>query len=118
MEQISFLHQFVKMLLNDSKWNLSSVYLRNKKKIVSFSLKRPPLPFWPAHGLGPQRRALRLGPAAALPAQAHATPPTRLHSRACVLTPVEAYRRVAPPVVGLLTTRPRAAAVLALPAIA
>jgi len=114
MEQISFLHQFVKMLLNGSKWNLSSVYLRNKKKIISFSLNRPPPPFWPARGLGPQRRALRPGPAAALPAQAHAAPPARPHSRACVLTPAEAYRRVAPPVAGLLTARPRATAVLAL----
>ena len=49
MEQILFLHQFVKMLLNGSKWDLSSVYLRNKKKIISFSLNRPP-PRFSAHG--------------------------------------------------------------------
>ena len=38
MEQISFLHQFVKMLLNGSKWEFNSVYLRNKKKKNSFRL--------------------------------------------------------------------------------
>ena len=36
------------MLLNGSKWNLSSVYLRNKKKIISFLLNGPPPHFWPA----------------------------------------------------------------------
>ena len=45
MEQLSFLHQLVKMLLNGSKWNFSSTYLRNKKKkIIFIFLTGPPAP--------------------------------------------------------------------------
>ena len=43
MEQLSFLHQLVKMLLNGSKWHFSSTYLRNKKIIFIF-LTGPPAP--------------------------------------------------------------------------
>ena len=53
MEQLSFLHQLVKMLLNGSKWNFSSVYLRNKKKIILFSLTGRRLPFGLAHRASP-----------------------------------------------------------------
>ena len=48
MEQLSFLHQLVKTLLNGSKWNFSSVYLRNKKKIIFIFLSGPPPPFRPS----------------------------------------------------------------------
>ena len=72
--------------------------------------RRPGLP--PRRAFAPA--ALHPGPAAASPAQAHAAPPARPHSHACALTPAEADRRVAPPVAGLLTARPRAVAVLAL----
>ena len=36
------------MLLNGSKWNFSSVYLRNKKKIIFIFLNGPPPPFRPS----------------------------------------------------------------------
>ena len=90
------------------------------KKGFSHSWAAASLSAQPHRRLGlPSRRAfapaaLRPGPAATSPAQAHTAPPARPHSRACVLTPAEADRHVAPPVAGLLTTRPRAAAALAL----
>ena len=73
MEQLSFLHQLVKTLLNGSKWNFSSVYLRNKKKIIFIFLNGPPPPFRPSSqsrpGLPPRRapaHACRARPAAEL----------------------------------------------------
>ena len=66
MEQLSFLHQLVKMLLNGSKWNFSSVYLRNKKKIIFIFLLGRRLLFGPAAQAGPAcLRARRPLPCAA-----------------------------------------------------